>query len=146
MPEIRLLPSLSDIAPRCLKNIFVSGPFIFQPNEATTSCLYVLSLFYPANPVSMNADGEVRFYELETIAEENGTLILRLKHFGPSLTGWEEKDKTIGFGLVKVTPNKVYFEGFTIERIHRDQLVMYVVIHDEDEPKEVAFPYKRVTE
>jgi hypothetical protein len=38
------------------------------------------------------------FYELLTIVEENGSLMLRLKHF--NLTGWEDKLKTIDFPLV----------------------------------------------
>src|SRR5690606_41748043 len=33
------------------------------------------------------ADGKVIFYELETITEEDKTLILRLKHFGGDLKG-----------------------------------------------------------
>ncbi|HEX2445685.1 MAG TPA: DUF6265 family protein, partial [Vicinamibacterales bacterium] len=40
-------------------------------------------------------DGKPIFYELLTIVEENGTLMLRLKHFNADLTGWEEKLKTI---------------------------------------------------
>lgn len=40
------------------------------------------------------------FYELCTIVEENGSLVLRLKHFNPDLKGWEETDKTVDFPLV----------------------------------------------
>ncbi|MEP4535528.1 MAG: DUF6265 family protein [Cyclobacteriaceae bacterium] len=88
-------------------------------------------------------DDEVVFYELETICEQEGTLILRLKHFNSDLTGWEEKDRTVDFKLVKVTNDKVYFEGFTIERISPDEINMYVVIDEGDGQEEVKFNYKR---
>lgn len=35
--------------------------------------------------------GEVAFYELLTIVEENGSLVLKLKHFDADLAGWEER-------------------------------------------------------
>ena len=31
---------------------------------------------------------EVNFYELETISEENESLLLKIKHFDAALTGW----------------------------------------------------------
>lgn len=89
-------------------------------------------------------EGEVQFYELETIVEEEGSLILRLKHFNGDLTGWEEKDKTVDFPLVKVEPNKVYFGGFTIEKISDDAITMYVIVGSEGKAEEVSFAYKRV--
>ncbi len=88
-------------------------------------------------------DGEVQFYEIETISEENGSLILRLKHFNDDLKGWEEKDKTIDFRLVKVTPNKVYFDGYTYEKVSDDEINAYVVIDHDGEKIEVKFSYQR---
>lgn len=85
----------------------------------------------------------VEFYELETISEEAGTLILRLKHFGPDLKGWEERDKALEFRLVKVEPGKVYFEGFTIERISDNEISMYVRIEEGEKIEEVTFPFAR---
>jgi hypothetical protein len=87
---------------------------------------------------------QVKFYELVTLAEENGTLILRLKHFHGNLKGWEEKDETVDFKLVKVTPNKVYFDGFTFERLPNDELNIYVVIENGNEKNEMKFHYQRV--
>ena len=89
-------------------------------------------------------ENEVVFYEIETITEENNSIILRLKHFGSDLNGWEEKDETVDFRLVKVTTDKVYFEGFTFERISKDEINMYVVIgHDDGSKEEVKFNYLR---
>jgi hypothetical protein len=71
--------------------------------------------------------------------------MLRLKHFHGSMKGWEEKDKTIDFPLVKVEANRVYFDGMTFERVGADQLNVYVMIGDRGEEKEVKFPYARLT-
>ncbi|MEQ9413961.1 MAG: DUF6265 family protein [Cyclobacteriaceae bacterium] len=90
-------------------------------------------------------DNQIKFYEITTITEEEGTLMLRLKHFHKDLKGWEEKDVTQDFRLVKVTPGKVYFEGFTFERISENEINMYVVIDSQDEkPLETKFNYTRV--
>ncbi len=89
-------------------------------------------------------DGQVQFYELETISEESESLIFRLKHFDPQLKGWEAKGEVIEFRLVKVSRNKVYFEGLTIERIQPDEIVMYVVIGEPGKEEEVEFRYFRV--
>jgi hypothetical protein len=90
-------------------------------------------------------NGTVSFYEIETISEENGTLILRLKHFHSNLKGWEEKDETIDFPLVKIEKDKVYFEGMTFERISANEMNIYVVIgEDETTGDEYKFNYKLV--
>ncbi len=87
---------------------------------------------------------EVIFYELETLSEENGSVILRLKHFSANLIGWEEKDKTVDFKLVKFSQHKAYFDGLTFELINDDELIIYVVIEDNNTAEEVKFNYKRV--
>ncbi len=71
------------------------------------------------------ADGTVSFYEFGHILEIDNTLLLQLKHFDPDLQGWEEKDETIDFPLVKVEANRLFFDEFTIERIS-DQGNQYV--------------------
>ncbi|MEZ4945028.1 MAG: DUF6265 family protein [Cyclobacteriaceae bacterium] len=88
---------------------------------------------------------QIKFYEITTITEEEGTLMLRLKHFHQDLKGWEEKNVTQDFRLVKVTENRVYFEGFTFEKISNNEINMYVVINDgEGQQNETRFNYKRV--
>ncbi|MCB0838168.1 MAG: hypothetical protein KDD99_15955 [Bacteroidetes bacterium] len=89
-------------------------------------------------------DGKVNFYEIETISEVDGTLILRLKHFHSDLKGWEEKDKTVDFPLVKITEDKAYFEGFTIERVSKKAINMYVLLGQKDgKPQEMKFALKK---
>jgi hypothetical protein len=89
-------------------------------------------------------DGQVKFYELETISRQGETLILKLKHFSPTLHGWEEKEETVDFRLVKVTEDKVYFDGMTFENVSADEMSVYVIIGDEGEEHETKFNYRKV--
>ncbi|WP_262501535.1 DUF6265 family protein [Roseivirga misakiensis] len=88
-------------------------------------------------------NNKVQFYELCQIREENGTLVLRLKHFNGDLKSWETKDETVDFPLVKLEENKVYFDGFTIEKAADDKLNMYVVISEAGKKEEMTFNYTR---
>lgn len=90
------------------------------------------------------ADGAVSFYEFGHISETEGTLHLQLKHFNPDLSGWEEKEETIDFKLVKVEENRLYFDDFTIERISAKEINMYVEVGENDgTSNEVKFNYHR---
>ena len=91
------------------------------------------------------SEGKVQFYEIGHIQQRGETLILQLKHFHGSLKGWEEKDETVDFKLVKVAGNRAYFDGFTIEKVSEDEINMYVVIGNSDgTSQETKFNYKRV--
>lgn len=90
------------------------------------------------------SDGDVNFYEIMTIREINGTILLQLKHFHSDLKGWETQNETVDFPLVKVAPGKIYFDDFTIERIDENNLHIYVVIESkEGEKSETLFSYTR---
>lgn len=84
-------------------------------------------------------DDTIQFYELCTISEENGTILLRIKHFNKDLQGWEEKDKSEEFKLVKIASNKAYFDGITFIRDNK-KLSIFVVIDNE----EMQFKYKLI--
>ncbi len=89
-------------------------------------------------------DNEISFYEIGHIQQIGETLILQLKHFHGNLKGWETKDETIDFKLVKVDENGVYFEGLTFEKINENAINVYVMVSNEDgKAEEVAFNYKR---
>jgi hypothetical protein len=90
------------------------------------------------------ADGKVQFYEVGHIQQTGETLLLQLKHFHGSLKGWEEKDETVDFKLVQIDGNRVYFDGFTIEKISGNEINMYIVVGEEDgSSEEVKFNYKK---
>lgn len=90
------------------------------------------------------SEGKVQFYEVGHIQQIGETLLLQLKHFHGSLKGWEEKDDTVDFKLVQIDGNRIYFDGFTIEKISGNEINMYVVVGDEDgSSEEVKFNYKK---
>lgn len=89
-------------------------------------------------------DGKVKFYEIITISEIEQTLIMRLKHFDSELKGWEEKDETVDFKLVKLTPDKVFFDGLTFERISDNEINVYVRFESEGANSEGKFNYHRI--
>jgi len=89
------------------------------------------------------ADGKAQFYEVGHIQQTGETLLLQLKHFHGSLKGWEEKDETVDFKLVLIDGNRVYFDGFTIEKISENEINMYVVVGEEGTAEEVKFNYKK---
>ncbi len=90
------------------------------------------------------ADNKVSFYEAGHILEVDDSIILQLKHFDKNLRGWEEKNETVDFRLVKIEKNKAYFDGFTIEKVSEDQMNMWVLIESKDAAEEVLFAYKRM--
>lgn len=85
--------------------------------------------------------GKINFYEFMIIEEIDNTMILRLKHFHHDLKGWEEKDITIDFPLVKTESNKIYFDGYTFEKINDSQINVYALIGPKGKTKEVKFVY-----
>ena len=89
------------------------------------------------------ADVKVVFYELGGIRQVDGTLIFQLKHFGNDFKGWEEKDETIDAKLVKIEGNRIYFEGFTFEKVSENEIAIYVLIEEKDKTEEVKFNYYR---
>lgn len=91
-------------------------------------------------------EGKTSFYEIEVLREVDDTVILQLKHFHDNLKGWEEKDETVDFPLIKLEENKAYFDGLTFHRVSADELIMYVVVSDAGEHQEVKFHYTRVKE
>ncbi|SHJ49903.1 DUF6265 family protein [Aquimarina spongiae] len=89
-------------------------------------------------------NGKIQFYEVGGITEENNTLLLQLKHFHGDFKGWEKKDETVDFKLVKVEKDRVYFDEFTFEKISDSEINLYVVVHNKDgSSEEVKFNYKR---
>ncbi|MBD0825119.1 DUF6265 family protein [Aestuariibaculum marinum] len=89
-------------------------------------------------------DDKVSFYEIEIIRQLENTLVLQLKHFSNDLKGWETKDETIDFPLIKITSTKAIFEGMTFEKINDNEMNVYVDIKDKKGKVEtVKFNYKK---
>ena len=67
----------------------------------------------------MLQDGEPQFYELMTLEREGERTLLRLKHFGPRLMAWEEKDEAPTFHLGTVAGTQATFENAGDDKVRR---------------------------
>ncbi|MEM9936227.1 MAG: DUF6265 family protein [Bacteroidota bacterium] len=91
-------------------------------------------------------EGEISFYEFMLFREVENTLIFQVKHFNKDLTGWEEKNETEDFSLVKVDGNRVYFNTITFEKKGENELAIYLAMKTKDGHQEFSFVYERVGE
>jgi hypothetical protein len=88
--------------------------------------------------------GKTIFYEILTVSEKDGSLVVRLKHFNPDLTGWEEKNEVQAFSLVAKREGAFQFEGMSFHP-QGDQLTIHLAIEHKDKPiEEMTFKYRRV--
>ena len=89
-------------------------------------------------------DNEVGFYELLTIVEEDGTLMLRLKHFDKKLNGWEAKEKSVEFPFVSHSEKETVFDGLKFVRIDETRMRIVVKVKQgEGKIEELKFECKR---
>ena len=96
------------------------------------------------------SDTGIMFSELMYLMEEEGSLVVRLKHFNPDLTAWEDRDKMLRFRLVAIEGCTIYFSALTY-RCLKDEggaitgMVVAVRMErdDGDEVEELVFRFKR---
>lgn len=89
-------------------------------------------------------DGEaVQFYELLLLSVEDGTLSLKVKHFNPDFTAWEEKAAFVDFRLVKLERDALHFGGLSFYRRDADRIDGYMVMRDENGISEQKLEYVR---
>ena len=92
-------------------------------------------------------DGKVVFYELLTLTERNGGVVLRLKHFNADLTGWEEKAQVLEFPLIKITPTEAHFTSMVFRHATPDAFTVTLRMRDKTTGtvREEVFSYARVS-
>lgn len=94
--------------------------------------------------VQEQADGSIMFTEHMYLTEEAGSLMVKLKHFNPDLTGWEEKDGMVRFRLLSIEPCAAYFASLTYRCDGPDGLLVAVRMKSEgDKVDELVFRFKR---
>lgn len=88
-------------------------------------------------------DGKVTLYEILLLKEEQGTLSLKVKHFGDDFSAWEDKDEYIDFRFVKAEDDAIHFQGISFYRVSDDAMHGYIVMRQGDEIREQQLVYKR---
>jgi hypothetical protein len=92
---------------------------------------------------TLATDGKPVFSEAMLLVEEEGSLVLKVKHFTPEFVAWEEKEKSIRFPLVRLENGTAYFHGLTLRR-NGDSLVIHIVLTHQGEKTEHELRLKRV--
>ncbi len=93
----------------------------------------------------LSSEGEPSFYEIFVISDDGDGVTLRLKHFNPDMTGWEEKDDHVTFSLVKLGDREAYFGGLTYRSPSPDKLLVFLAMRRGGRLEEVAFSFDRVS-
>ena len=96
-------------------------------------------------------DGKVWIYELLTIREERGTLVLRFRHFGNDMSSWEPKNEPLTYRLASFSDNEVVFENpssdshrrYSFSRPDLNMLVVRVGALSEGKRSSSEFVYRR---
>ncbi len=88
-------------------------------------------------------DGNVTLYEIMLIAEEEGTISLKVKHFDPDFSAWEEKGDYVNFRFIRAEDDAVHFSGISFYRISDDEMHAYLVMRHGEEIREEKIVYKK---
>ncbi len=94
--------------------------------------------------------GEPRFYEFMTLGVEDQEVVLRIKHFDPGLSGWEEKDEAVTYVLVQLASGGAVFykrgsarPNWMVYRLDGDALLVHFE-WAEGETEGGRFEFRRV--
>ncbi len=88
-------------------------------------------------------DDGVTFYEILLLSVDDDTLSLKVKHFNPDFTAWEDKADFVNFRLVKKEADALHFGGISFYRRDADTFDGYIVMKNGDEVTEHHLAYKR---
>jgi hypothetical protein len=75
-------------------------------------------------------DGQPQFYEFMVMDVVEGGVRMRLKHFNPDYTAWEDRETWTTFEPVSVSSDAIIFDGLAIRRESEDRIVMTIRIRD----------------
>lgn len=89
-------------------------------------------------------DDGASMYELMVMTVEDGTLNLKIRHFGADFTAWEEKDEDVGLKLVKKEDDALHFGTLSFYRRGDNRIDAYVLFRDGDGVVERPLEYRRV--
>ncbi|MCL4672506.1 MAG: hypothetical protein KJZ64_06135 [Sphingomonadaceae bacterium] len=96
--------------------------------------------------VQETPEGGIMFTEHMYLMEHEGSLVVRLKHFNPDLTGWEDKDGMVTFRLLAAEPCALYFSALTYRCDGDGGMVVAVRMKsDKPEPQELVFRFNKAS-
>ncbi len=93
-------------------------------------------MWMPASDGSMfgifkqSSEAGITFTEFMEITQVADEFVLRLKHFNPDFTGWEEKGENVTFRLQSVAPNQAVFNGLSYTLVDENHLRIELRLRD----------------
>ncbi|SFO90220.1 DUF6265 family protein [Qipengyuania nanhaisediminis] len=95
--------------------------------------------------IQMKDETEIMFTEHIYLMEEEGSLVMRLKHFNADLTAWEDKGGMVTFKLIALEDCAAYFRALTLRCDGDNGLVAAVRMKSAGgEISELVFRFERV--
>jgi hypothetical protein len=91
----------------------------------------------------MLRDGKPAFYEFILLDVADGGLRMRLKHFNPDHTAWEDKEDWATFNPVSAGPDELVFSGLRILRSGPDAITMKLRVRNGDQVSEETLQFRR---
>ena len=85
-------------------------------------------------------DGKIMFYEF-LLLDETG---IRLKHFNPDLTAWEDKEEMTRFEMISFSKTKLEMKGLVFELKSKDEMEIRLQLTQNGEVRTEVFSMKRV--
>jgi hypothetical protein len=85
-------------------------------------------------------DGKILFYEF-LLLDETG---IRLKHFNPDITAWEEKEKFIHFEMIDYSDTHIRMKGLSFELKSENSMEIRLKLTQNGGTKTEVFTMKRV--
>ena len=86
---------------------------------------------------------EPAMYEILLLSVEDGTLSMKVKHFNPDFTAWEEKGDYINFKLVAKAENELHFGGLSFYKRSEDYMDGYIVMRNGDQVSEQHMRFEK---
>jgi hypothetical protein len=88
--------------------------------------------------------GEPKFYEILWMTCGPAGTAMHVKHFTEARIGWEPRDGTVAFPLVRLEPDAECFDDLSYRLVGGDSLEVFVATKRGDRVEEAGFVFSRV--
>ncbi len=87
-----------------------------------------------------NTAGEVVFYEFWVLNEEG----MKLRHFNPDFTAWEDKTDYVNFKMIETTEDKITLKSLIYERVSDNEMKISLTLKSDGGIKTEVFNLKKI--
>jgi hypothetical protein len=88
-------------------------------------------------------DGEPQLYEIMLMDVVDGGVRMRVRHFNPDFTAWEERGEWHAFEPVSAAPDALIFNGLEIRREGENRIIMRIRMRRGDVVEEEVLRFER---